>query len=65
MGGPMGGAGPAGFPGYGAYPGNFAPPPVNDPMWSYFRAIAGQVSTCPIVFTSIATCNLLKYRLFL
>lgn len=48
MGGPMGGAPPQG--GYAPYGGGFpgtygAPPPAaNDPMWSYFTAIAGQVS---------------------
>lgn len=48
MGGPMGGAQPqGGYPAYGGgYPGTYgAPPPAtNDPMWSYFTAIAGQVS---------------------
>ncbi|KAM8905584.1 sorcin [Spinachia spinachia] len=46
MGGPMGGAPPqGGYSAYGGgYPGTYgAPPPAaNDPMWSYFTAIAGQ-----------------------
>lgn len=35
---PYGGGFPGGMPGYGA-----PPPAVNDPMWGYFTAIAGQV----------------------
>ncbi|XP_030637233.1 grancalcin [Chanos chanos] len=31
-----------GYPPYGGFPGTFAPPPVSDPMWGYFTAIAGQ-----------------------
>ncbi|XP_057194962.1 grancalcin isoform X1 [Triplophysa rosa] len=33
-----------GYPGqpYGGYPGSFPAPPVQDPMWGYFTAIAGQ-----------------------
>lgn len=48
-GGPMGGAPPqGGYPPYGGgFPGSMpgygaAPPAVNDPMWGYFTAIAGQ-----------------------
>uniref|UniRef100_A0A6Q2YJR4 EF-hand domain-containing protein n=1 Tax=Esox lucius TaxID=8010 RepID=A0A6Q2YJR4_ESOLU len=45
-GGPMGGPPQAAYPQYGGgYPGTFAAPPqqpVNDPMWGYFTAIAGQ-----------------------
>lgn len=34
-----------GYPGqpYGGFPGSFPAPPVQDPMWGYFTAIAGQV----------------------
>ncbi|KAK6483087.1 grancalcin-like [Huso huso] len=35
-------AGPGGYQAYGAYPGSFSGAPVNDPMWSYFTAVAGQ-----------------------
>ncbi|KAJ8350708.1 hypothetical protein SKAU_G00258380 [Synaphobranchus kaupii] len=44
----MGGPPAGGFPGQGSFPGTFAPgtfappPAVNDPMWGYFTAIAGQ-----------------------
>ncbi|KAA0713204.1 Grancalcin [Triplophysa tibetana] len=33
-----------GYPGqpYGGFPGSFPAPPVQDPMWGYFTAIAGQ-----------------------
>ncbi|KAJ8394520.1 hypothetical protein AAFF_G00045300 [Aldrovandia affinis] len=41
-GGLMAGPPPGGFPGQGGFPRAFAAPPVNDPMWSYFTAIAGQ-----------------------
>lgn len=46
MGGPPGGGYP---PQAGAYPGTFAPPPAQDPMWGYFTAIAGQVSGASLV----------------
>ncbi|KAG2458943.1 GRAN protein, partial [Polypterus senegalus] len=38
----MGGPPPGGYGGYGQFPGGFGAPPVNDPMWGYFTAIAGQ-----------------------
>ncbi|XP_035250014.1 grancalcin [Anguilla anguilla] len=43
-GGMMGGPPQGGFPGQGGYHGTFAAPSpaVNDPMWGYFTAIAGQ-----------------------
>ncbi|XP_062852892.1 grancalcin [Trichomycterus rosablanca] len=42
-GGMMGGPAQGGFPPqYGGYPGTFAPPTTQDPMWGYFTAIAGQ-----------------------
>ncbi|XP_072539822.1 grancalcin [Salminus brasiliensis] len=43
QGAPMGAPLARGYPPqYGAYPGTFAAPPAQDPMWSYFTAIAGQ-----------------------
>ncbi|XP_015214410.1 sorcin isoform X1 [Lepisosteus oculatus] len=41
-GGQMGGPQMGGYPGYGGFPGNFGAAPVNDPLWGYFTAIAGQ-----------------------
>uniref|UniRef100_UPI003AAEC65F grancalcin isoform X2 n=1 Tax=Centroberyx gerrardi TaxID=166262 RepID=UPI003AAEC65F len=45
MRGPMGAPAQGGYPSYGGgYPATYGAPPVpaNDPMWSYFTAIAGQ-----------------------